>query len=138
MAARPVNISRPALSSMLAGALALSLLTAPSARAVTVRLQVWLSTPGGAKLAQQPDKTLDPLGRGSINVVVDDSLRSQTFTGVGAAFTDSSTNLLNRYKSFDPVAYDGLVRSLFTAAPADGINMSVMRIPMGASDYISQ
>lgn len=111
--------------------------SATSARpiqAVGESLQVWLTTADGAnQLTQQPDVTLGPVTDGTINVRVDDSLTYQTMVGFGAAFTDSSTFLMERVKSYSASMYDAMMNDLFN--PNSGLGLSYWRIPMGASDF---
>lgn len=112
--------------------------TAPHAVASGQTLQVWLTTSDGAnKITAQPNITLGPVSSGSINVSVNDSLKSQSFTGLGPALTDSSAYLLTNLKNNNPSAYSSLMSSLFTTTPSDGIGLSVVRVPMGSTDFIS-
>jgi glucosylceramidase len=80
-------------------------------------------------LAPQPDVT--PGGSTSHpDVTLDDSTALQTVDGFGAAFTDSSDYLL---AGLPAAQRDATMRALFSRQ--DGIGLSFMREPMGASDY---
>lgn len=68
--------------------------------------------------------------RGAV-VRVDPATRYQEIDGFGAAMTDSSSWLLDT--GLDPAARDGLLRELFS--PTDGIGLSVVRVPVGPSDF---
>ncbi len=64
-------------------------------------------------------------------VVVDPTQTYQSIEGFGAAFTDSAADLLINVEP--PAALPGTLNDLFTTN-GDGIGLSFMRIPMGASD----
>src|SRR4051794_31532715 len=63
-------------------------------------------------------------------IVVDPTRRYQTMVGFGASMTDSSAHLLTRLPNR---ARRDTMRSLFS--PTDGIGLSMLRQPMGASDF---
>ena len=63
-------------------------------------------------------------------VVVDTTQRYQPMTGFGAALTDASVSLLN---ALPRAARDALVRELFS--PTRGVGFSMVRVPIGASDF---
>jgi len=63
-------------------------------------------------------------------LTVDESQRFQTIDGFGAAMTDSSAWLLE--KQLTPEQRNEVMHKLFD--PRDGIGMSFVRIPLGASD----
>ena len=63
-------------------------------------------------------------------IVIDDTRRFQTIDGFGAAMTDSSAWLLD--KQLAPAERDEVMRKLFS--PRDGIGISFLRVPLGASD----
>ena len=68
---------------------------------------------------------------GTNTVVVDPTQTYQSIEGFGAAFTDSAAQLL---MNVEPAAsLPGTLNDLFTTN-GDGIGLSFMRIPMGASD----
>ncbi|MDX5571048.1 glucosylceramidase, partial [Streptomyces sp. ID05-04B] len=62
---------------------------------------------------------------------MDDTQSFQTIDGFGAAFTDTSAYLLQNRLS--AATRDRVMRDLFTRGP--GIGLSLMRTPMGSSDY---
>jgi glucosylceramidase len=68
---------------------------------------------------------------GTNTVIVDPTHQYQSIEGFGAAFTDSAADLL---MNVEPSAsLPGTLNDLFTRN-GDGIGLSFMRIPMGASD----
>jgi glucosylceramidase len=68
---------------------------------------------------------------GTNTVIVDPTQQYQSIEGFGAAFTDSAADLL---MNVEPSAsLPGTLNDLFTRN-GDGIGLSFMRIPMGASD----
>jgi len=106
----------------------------PAYAASTV--QVWLTTGDGAsQLAQQSSITLGAVARGTLNVAVDDSRTFQTNVGLGAAFTDSSTYLMQNMKTANPSQYSTMMNQLFSSS--SGIGLAFWRIPMTASDFNS-
>ncbi|MBT2291710.1 glycosyl hydrolase [Paenibacillus albidus] len=72
-----------------------------------------------------------PLGAGSVAVTLDDNRSYQQMDGFGASFTDSSAYLMNQVLREEQRVE--VMRRLFD--PQDGIGLSVLRNPMGASDY---
>jgi glucosylceramidase len=64
-------------------------------------------------------------------VIVDETLQFQTIEGFGAAFTDSATYLLEDVAQ--PAQLTSILSDLFTTN-GNGIGLSFMRDPMGASD----
>lgn len=68
---------------------------------------------------------------GRLVIEVDPALRYQTVDGFGASFTDSSTYLIGTQLS--PRERSAVLHKLFD--PRRGIGLSMMRLPMGASDY---
>ncbi|MCE3202247.1 glycosyl hydrolase [Paenibacillus sonchi] len=67
----------------------------------------------------------------TVTVTIDESQTYQEMDGFGASFTDSAAYLINRVLS--PEQRTELMKRLFD--PAAGIGLSVLRNPMGASDY---
>jgi len=63
-------------------------------------------------------------------VVVDPTRRYQTMTGFGAAMTDSAAYVLN---TLSPAVRAKTIAELFS--PTAGIGISMLRNPMGASDF---
>ncbi|MDF3143717.1 MULTISPECIES: ricin-type beta-trefoil lectin domain protein [unclassified Streptomyces] len=82
-------------------------------------------------LTPQPGITLGPVSLGAVNLTVDDSKTFQTIDGFGASFTDTSTYLLQN--KLDAATRDRVMRDLFSRG--SGIGLSLMRVPMGSSDY---
>jgi glucosylceramidase len=117
-------------------AVAASAATPPLAQAAFPAVQVWLTTADGSTtLAQQSSITLGPVARGSVNVAVDESGSYQTISGFGAAFTDSSTYLMEQLKASSPTTYNTMMNDLFSSS--SGIGLAFWRIPMTASDFNS-
>lgn len=65
------------------------------------------------------------------SIIIDDSEQYQEMDGFGASFTDSAAYLIHQVLS--PEQREELMLRLFD--PAEGIGLSVIRNPMGASDY---
>ncbi|WP_194238339.1 ricin-type beta-trefoil lectin domain protein [Streptomyces spongiae] len=85
----------------------------------------------GQALTPQPSITLGPASSGAVNLKVDNTKTFQTIDGFGASFTDTSTYLLQNKLS--AATRDRVMRDLFARGP--GIGLSLMRVPMGSSDY---
>jgi glucosylceramidase len=95
-------------------------------------VSVVLSTDDGANLmAAQPSVTFTATTTGTNKVIVDENQQYQTMEGFGAAFTDSAAYLLHQVAQ--PSALTTTMSELFTRN-GDGIGLSFMRNPMGASD----
>src|SRR5260370_1155696 len=90
---------------------------------------------GTSQLSQQSGITLGPVARGTLNVTVDDSRSFQTNVGLGAAFTDSSTYLMENLKANAPSQYSSMMNKLFSTS--SGIGIAFWRMPMTASDFNS-
>ncbi|MFG2938968.1 ricin-type beta-trefoil lectin domain protein [Streptomyces sp. NPDC048282] len=82
--------------------------------------------------AQTPFAFSAGTGGGGDNITVDENTRYQTFTGGGASFTDTAAWLMNSSGALSQATRDATMRKLFS--PADGIGLSFLRNPMGASD----
>ena len=96
------------------------------------QVSVWLTTDDQrSTLAAQPAAAFAPASPADNPIVVDEARTYQTIEGFGASFTDSSAYLLNRVAS--PAARAAAMRRLFTRE-GDGIGLSFIRNPMGASD----
>ncbi len=104
----------------------------PAASGNTVA--VWVTMPDQSKkLERQADLPLNAAGTGQgVQVTVDDSQRYQVMEGFGAAMTDSSAWLM--MKTLNAAQRETLMRNLFTRE-GDGIGLSFVRVPMGASDF---
>jgi glucosylceramidase len=84
-------------------------------------------------LAEEPGLRFAPAAappEGIPVVNVNDGARHQTFTGVGAAMTDSSAWLM--WDALPPPARTQLFHALFSPSAAD---LGFLRVPMGASDF---
>jgi glucosylceramidase len=95
-------------------------------------VSVVLSTHDRSSLmAAQPAVTFTATTGGSNLVVVDEGQQYQSIEGFGAAFTDSAADLLE--KVVPSANLNGTLSDLFTRN-GNGIGLSFMRNPMGASD----
>lgn len=139
--AHPSRTRRTA-AALLAGALAASglLAAAGGAQAAGEPVSIWLTTTDDAGgrhvtrgLQQQPSVSFTAgAGSGGQQITVDESTRYQQFTGGGASFTDTAAWLLNSSGALSAATRDATMRKLFS--PAEGIGLSFVRNPMGASD----
>jgi glucosylceramidase len=110
---------------------ALALLPATGAAAHADAPRVWLTTGDGASLlAEQPPEALGQPVADAPAIAVDPSRAYQRMEGLGASITDSSAYLLARSPE-----RDAIMRSLFD--PRDGLGLSYLRQPMGASDFVA-
>lgn len=105
----------------------------PSGPSTTV--ETWLTTGDQAKLlSHEPVSTLKS-GQQQPNylpvISVDETTKYQQMIGFGAAFTDAATYLIQT--KLPPNQRDSLLRELF--GRPNGLGLSFMRIPMGASDF---
>ncbi len=84
-------------------------------------------------MAAQPSVSFSSAANeaGTNTIVVDPAQQYQSMEGFGAAFTDSAAYLLMKVEP--GAALPGTLNDLFTRN-GDGIGLSFMRIPMGASD----
>lgn len=106
--------------------------SAPAAHAATVVIGVTQTTADlGQALTPLPGIALGPVSSGAVNLSVDDTKTYQTIDGFGAAFTDSSAYLLQNKLS--AATRDRVMNDLF--GRGTGIGLSLMRVPMGSSDY---
>ena len=71
-----------------------------------------------------------PAHRGA-TIMVDPTRRYQTMVGFGASMTDSAAYVLSR--DLSPWVRRQTMRDLFS--PTEGIGLSMLRQPMGASDF---
>ena len=101
--------------------------------AAAQQVSVWLTTGDQrSRLEAQPEIAFGPAASTADNpIVIDEARTYQTIEGFGASFTDSSAYLLNQVAS--PAARAEAMRRLFTRE-GDGIGLSFIRNPMGASD----
>ncbi|MGW0805195.1 ricin-type beta-trefoil lectin domain protein [Nonomuraea sp. NPDC002799] len=102
-------------------------------------VSVWLTTTSDAGgrtvtrgLAQQPQLAFGPAGgTASHTITVNEGTTYQQFEGGGASITDTTAHLL-RGGAVSAATRDAVMRRLFS--PADGIGLSFVRNPIGASD----
>ena len=94
----------------------------------------WVTTPDRSQLLNAgPSLTFNTDGtRPSSMINVDPSQTFQTMDGFGASLTDSSAVLLY---SLSAAQRDQVMRSLFS--PTEGIGITFLRQPIGASDFVS-
>ncbi|MBC9823940.1 discoidin domain-containing protein [Terrabacter sp. MAHUQ-38] len=95
-------------------------------------MHVWLTDVSSEKWVQkqgdvsfQTKQTANPL-----TIKVESSVKYQKVTGFGAALTDSSAWLIDKLPAS---GRDTLMNKLFD--PSNGIGLSMVRLPMGASDF---
>ncbi|MFI7281914.1 ricin-type beta-trefoil lectin domain protein [Micromonospora chersina] len=120
-----------------AGALALA--PPPAAQAAGETVNVWLTTTsdsGGRTvtrgLQQQSPLSFAATSPGATHTItVDENTRYQPFEGAGASITDTTAYLL-RGGPVSAATRDEVMRRLFS--PTDGIGLSYVRNPIGASD----
>jgi glucosylceramidase len=97
-------------------------------------IQVWLTTGDQAKLlAREPNIALTYNVHFAVRlpvIAVDPDKPYQQVVGFGAAMTDASAYLINRLAASDR---ETLLQDLF--GRDNGIGLSFMRVPMGASDF---
>ncbi len=94
----------------------------------------WLTTSDGSnQLTQQGNLNFasDSQADNSSTIYVNEYQQFQQMDGFGAAVTDSSAWLISTKMS--TTQRDNLMKSLFD--PVNGIGISFVRIPMGASDF---
>ncbi|WP_179814466.1 ricin-type beta-trefoil lectin domain protein [Allostreptomyces psammosilenae] len=137
-ALRAARAARALLATvLLAGGL---VLTGPApAQAAGERVDVWLTTTSDAGgrtvtrgLAQQSPVVFGPAG-GTANhtITVNEGVTYQQFEGGGASITDTTAYLL-RGGPVSAATRDEVMRRLFS--PTEGIGLSFVRNPIGASD----
>jgi glucosylceramidase len=115
----------------LASAFVFALAVAPQT-AHAQSASVWLTTDNLKKrLRQQAQVAFSTSTSGSNTIVVDESEVYQPIEGFGASVTDSSAYVLNEVAT--PAAREAAMHDLFTR-DGNGIGLSFVRNPMGASD----
>lgn len=70
-----------------------------------------------------------------IAIAIDRNTTFQTMLGYGGAMTDSAAFVLQQLKAKDAALYAYTMGRLFS--PTDGAGFAVLRLAMGASDYVS-
>ncbi|MNO19385.1 O-Glycosyl hydrolase family 30 [compost metagenome] len=96
-------------------------------------LIIYRSTGEDELFIEQPPEQMKAVAseQETVTVTIDESQTYQEVDGFGASFTDSAAYLMNQVLSLEQRAE--LMRKLFD--PAAGIGLSVLRNPMGASDF---
>ncbi|MEU6555783.1 ricin-type beta-trefoil lectin domain protein [Streptomyces sp. NPDC046915] len=136
---RPLRTVRLLLTGLLTTA-GLTTLGMPSAHAAGEQVTAYLTTTDDSAgrhvtrglQAQTPFAFQSGSGGSGENITVDENTRYQTFTGGGASFTDTAAWLMNSSGALSQSTRDATMRKLFS--PTDGIGLSFLRNPMGASD----
>ncbi|WP_433607676.1 ricin-type beta-trefoil lectin domain protein [Dactylosporangium sp. CA-139114] len=132
---------RYGIAALAAAALgAVGFVAAPHALAAGESVNVWLTTTSDAGgrtvtrgLAQQTAVGFSSgTGGSGQNITVNDATRYQTFTGGGASFTDTAAWLMNSSGALSASTRTAVMQKLFD--PVNGIGLSFLRNPMGASD----
>ena len=103
------------------------------AAGVAQDVDVWLTRGDGAALLEQQSGLTLQAGSGthSTKINIDPATTYQVIDGFGASMTDSSAWLI-QYELSAPQR-EALMDQLFS--PTAGIGISIMRVPMGASDF---
>jgi glucosylceramidase len=120
-------------------AAAVSLLTADAPTAESRRdeppaAHVWVTSPDGQlKMADRGAVSFTDGASDQLTITVDPGRRFQTMVGFGASITDSSAAVLYR---LEPAARAAAMASLFDPRHGDGL--SLLRQPMGGSDFVAQ
>ncbi|MFJ4003138.1 ricin-type beta-trefoil lectin domain protein [Streptomyces sp. NPDC090023] len=136
---RPLRPARLLLAALLTTA-GITTLATPAAHAAGEPVTAWLTTTDDSA-GRHVVRGLEPqtpfafsagAGGGGENITVDENTRYQTFTGGGASFTDTAAWLMNGSGALSQATRDATMRKLFS--PTDGIGLSFVRNPMGASD----
>jgi O-glycosyl hydrolase len=125
---------RTGIACALTGVLGISALVGPSASPASAAGEVvhkWLTT---SNLSEHltPQSDLGFTGSSTSGTIgVDSTQTFQTMDGFGAAMTDTSAWLLST--KLNGTAHANLMNALFS--PSQGIGISWVRVPMGASDF---
>lgn len=110
--------------------------TTKATTVATTGSEVWLTLPDQSKkLSREADLTFTPgteVPQGAYRIEIDETVQYQRMEGFGAAMTDSSAWLLMRILS--DRQREAVMRNLFTRE-GEGIGLSYVRIPIGASDF---
>jgi glucosylceramidase len=98
-----------------------------------IPVNVYLTTHDQTNLlAPQTAVSFSTAAAASNQILVDEAQQYQTMEGFGAAFTDSACYLLEQVAQ--PTQLTSTLNDLFTRNGNNGIGLSFMRDPMGASD----
>lgn len=142
MRGTPPAVRRPGAATavlLLALTLVAGLGPASPAAAAGERVDVWLTTTSDSAgrnvtrgLAQQAAVNFGPTGGSADQTInVDEATTYQQFEGGGASITDTTAHLL-RGGAISASTRDTVMRRLFS--PTEGIGLSFVRNPIGASD----
>lgn len=95
-------------------------------------VRVWLTDVSADKWVADQDDVLFKARRTTnpLTIKIDDSVKYQKVHGFGAAMTDSSAWLIDK---LSPAERTNLMKKLFD--PSKGIGLSLLRSPMGATDF---
>jgi glucosylceramidase len=127
-------------SFFLSGALTAAFVTAPFASGVRASPQATSTTQVDvvesvenrtSALEKKPSLHFGKVQSSALTIRVEESIRYQTIDGFGASLTDSSAWLLDR--RLTPEQRKETLDHLFD--PKSGIGLSILRQPMGASDF---
>jgi O-glycosyl hydrolase len=96
-------------------------------------VRVWLTDlSAGVRLSQQSNLSFAPDGNSNpLTITVDETSQFQQMEGFGASFTDSSAWLV--YNKLNSTQRTDLMTNLLS--PTNGIGLSLLRQPLGASDF---
>lgn len=97
-------------------------------------VEAWKTYGDRSKLLQpQTPELVWAAGRAeaAVTITVRDQVRYQRMDGIGASLNESSATVI--WKAFDAAGRRALLRELFD--PKTGIGLSLLRQPMGASDF---
>lgn len=121
------------LGACLLGSCALG--SAPQPVPVAPSVAVWASSiDQSRKLVQLPAISLTDAGAPQMDeVLVDPAAAGQEIVGFGAAMTDASAQLIQT--ALPPAERNALLADLFGR---DGLGLSFVRVPIGASDFSSE
>jgi glucosylceramidase len=95
-------------------------------------VSVWMTTADRSRLLQQQSSVVFGADSGSFPTIdVNEGTQYQSIDGFGASLTESSAVVIN---GMSASARDTLLRNLFSRS-GSGIGLSILRNPMGASDF---
>ena len=115
-----------------AGAALVTVLQTTDAYAAGEPVSAWVTTADRSKLlARQADVAFTPDSGSATTIEINPATAYQSMDGFGAAFTDSSAWLVGTRMSAG--SRTTLMTNLFS--PSAGIGLSMVRQPMGASDF---
>lgn len=99
----------------------------------SMRIELWISQPANnVFLARSSDLTFSstPSAPTTYTINVNEGVKYQQIDGFGGSMTDASAWLL--FYHLTPIKRIEIMRKLFSS---DGINLSLLRQPMGATDF---